>query len=311
MPYLFRQDFTRLIQTDALNQIIGSNLDILDEEINAACELAKSMLRPRFDINTEFRETLAWDLGRSYYAGERYYLDAPVYQESDTYYYSMPCIQGTDFYICIVSETTGTFASGDWRKINKRYKLYYAKYPHPVFDYKAVYKIGDMVWWADKVYTALKPTVVENHASDLQYRNVENIPIGNVFPDDATNGLSYWGAGTTYYVMASIAPDETDYYICGDNRDLRIKTACIDIALYELNARLAPANIPKVRMERAKGAEEERIAGDKGFIYPITCALGYLQAVERGNVTPSLPLLQPDQGMRIRFGGGVKKINSY
>jgi hypothetical protein len=30
-----------------------------------------------------------------------------------------------------------------------------------------------------------------------------------------------------------------------------------------------------------------------------------------GNVTPNLPLISPKQGNRIRYGGGIRQINSY
>lgn len=171
--------------------------------------------------------------------------------------------------------------------------LYYAKLPQPLFQYGGLYNIGDKVFWKDKVYTAKVQTPLLDHDTGLQYREIENIPLANPAPDDPQNGVAYWGVGVAYSVPAGTALTNTTYWTLGDSRDQQMVLYLIDITLYHVHARIAPRNIPDLRVKRYDDA------------------LGWLKMCARGEVTPALPLLQPHQGNRIRFGGGIRNINTY
>lgn len=76
-------------------------------------------------------------------------------------------------------------------------------------------------------------------------------------------------------------------------RDSQFLAYCIDIALYHLHCRISPRNIPQLRETRYNNA------------------IDWLKMCGRGEVTPALVKINPTQGTRNRFGGNVKKINSY
>lgn len=170
--------------------------------------------------------------------------------------------------------------------------LYYAAYPEQPFDYGGLYNIGDKVFWKDKVYTAKVQTPLLDHDTGLQYRVIQNIPLANPAPDDPQNGLAYWGVGVAYSIPAA-TPLSDARWVLGDSRDQQMVLYLIDITLYHVHARIAPRNIPDLRVKRYDDA------------------INWLKMCAKGDVTPELPLLQPAQGNRIRFGGGIKNINTY
>ncbi len=79
----------------------------------------------------------------------------------------------------------------------------------------------------------------------------------------------------------------------GDNRSQQIITYMIDICLYHLHARIAPRNIPQLRIDRYRDA------------------IAWLEQVAKGNLTANFPLLQPSQGSRTRWGSSPKLNNEY
>lgn len=171
--------------------------------------------------------------------------------------------------------------------------LYFAALPQPLFNYGGLYKIGDKVFWKDKVYTAKVQTPILDHDTGLQYREIQNIPVANPAPDDPQNGVAYWGVGVAYSIPAGTLLTNTTYWTLGDSRDQQMVLYLIDITLYHVHARIAPRNIPDLRVKRYDDA------------------VNWLKMCARGEVTPALPLLQPAQGNRIRFGGGIRNINTY
>lgn len=80
----------------------------------------------------------------------------------------------------------------------------------------------------------------------------------------------------------------------GDNRSQQMVALMADIALFHLHSRIAPRNIPELRVARYAEARK------------------WLMDAAKGNVTPiNLELNQPEIGNRITFGGNIKSINSY
>ncbi|HWB92100.1 MAG TPA: phage protein Gp36 family protein, partial [Puia sp.] len=115
----------------------------------------------------------------------------------------------------------------------------------------------------------------------------------NIFPDDVNQGAQYWGAGSTYAVPANTDILDITYWQMGDNRCQQLKTYLVDIALYHMHSAIAPKNVPELREKRYDDAVK------------------WLKAAGRGDVTASLPLLQPRQGSRNRYGGQIKNNNSW
>lgn len=83
------------------------------------------------------------------------------------------------------------------------------------------------------------------------------------------------------------------YWIKGDNRSQELVAMMIDISLYHLHTRIAPQNIPDLRVKRYDAAIE------------------WLDKAARGLVIPKLTLRQPTQGNIIRWGSKTKLNNTY
>jgi hypothetical protein len=112
-------------------------------------------------------------------------------------------------------------------------------------------------------------------------------------------------------VPANTEITNTTYWVQGDNRDSNMVRKMAIMTIYHLSPNISPQNLPKNIVELYKGTDEQYQPGVEGTIYPMHSALGWLQGCARGEVQPNLPLLQPVQGMRIRYGGNIKQINSY
>jgi hypothetical protein len=104
---------------------------------------------------------------------------------------------------------------------------------------------------------------------------------------------------------------DTELALTGTDRDPQFLKACIDIALYHLHSRIAPRNIPELRVYNYIGNPEDRAIVMGKVIYPTYCALGWLQGCANGDLTPKLTLKDETSGKRVRFGGNTKNINSY
>ena len=97
----------------------------------------------------------------------------------------------------------------------------------------------------------------------------------------------------------------------GEDRDQQLLAVAVDIALYHLHSRIAPRNIPELRVYNYMGNPEDRTIVMGDVKYPVYSALGWLQACAQGDITPALEKIIPLQGTRIRFGGNTKNINQY
>jgi phage gp36-like protein len=79
----------------------------------------------------------------------------------------------------------------------------------------------------------------------------------------------------------------------GTARDPQLLAYIIDIALYHLHSRIAPRNVPELRLTRYENA------------------VAWLKMCAYGDVTPKLEVITPAQGNRIRYGGNTKNTNQY
>lgn len=288
MSYLIDSDFKKLIQVDNLSQIIGNDTSLLLSAKLDAEQIATEYLQQKYDCTKEFQSTDVWDRTRSYKAGERFYLNASAYAPTNNYAVNDLTLQNGNVYIC-THITTGTFDGSKWALLSPQFTLFYAVLPYPEFNYDSVYVIGSHVFWKDKTYTALQPTVIPSHVSSIQYPSIADKPLLNPAPDKS---VQVWGAGTDYSVAAGTLPIDTAFYTQGDNRNRVLVNTCMAIALYNLHKRIAPRNIPELRVKDYDDS------------------IAWLKDTSQGKfITSSLPIIQPKQGGRVRYGGNVKLNN--
>ncbi len=294
MPYLLPLDYKKHIQPENLAQVTGADASALTASEAAAVAEAKSCLAQRFDVTDEFASTLPWSTTVPYNANTRVVIDYAAYSASATYNIGDCIIYQAAGYTCITPITVAeAFNAAHWALLGQQYNIYYAVPPCPKFLYTRLYNKGDQVFYKNKTYNCLIDSRVFDGDTILQFGAVQDIPYANVFPDDRQNGQYYWGAGIPYNVAAGTLPTNAVYWALGDNRDPQLVTAVVDIALYHLHSRIAPRNVPDLRAKRCDDARK------------------WLNACATGALTPALPVLQPAQGMRIRYGGQVKNSNAY
>ena len=294
MAYLIAKDLSKQIQSENLNQIIGGDNSILIAAELAAMAEAQSYLTQRYDISREFTDLLQWDRTQVYKAINRVYLNATAYSASATYALNSLVLQANSVYKCTTAITVAeAFTPAHWQLLGQQYDLYFAKTPYAEFDYTNMYNVGDRVFWKDKSYTCLIATKIMGQSSAIQYNKTQNLPYPNVAPDDTNAGAQYWGSGTAYTVPANTDISSTTFWTAGDNRSQQLVLYIVDIALYHVHSRISPRNIPDLRVKRYDDA------------------IKWLKMAAKGEITPNLPMIKPEQGSRIRFGGGIKLINSY
>ena len=294
MSYLIAKDFNKQIQSDNLNQVIGGDTSILSAAQLTAFEEAKSYLVQKYDTTAEFQDLNVWVQSNIYSPRNRVYLNPPAYNQANTYALGVYCLNGTLVYKCTTAITVAEpFNAAHWLLVGSQYDIYNAIYPYPLFTYSKQYALNDQVYWNGKIYTCLIATQPLGQSSAIQYYQYQNLPYSNVAPDNVNNGAQYWGVGTAYSVPANTDILNTTYWAAGDNRSQQMVTTVVDIALYHLHSRISPRNIPDLRVKRY----------DEAIKWLIKCA--------KGEVTPNLPILQPQQGGRIRYGGNIKNVNSY
>jgi hypothetical protein len=291
MGYLIFSDYKKQIQTDNLNQIIGNDLAVLQTAELQAVEEAKAYLVQKYDVADELQPVHEWDRQlATYKAGNRVYINADTYLAATTYKNGDLCLKDGDIYQCIAATTTGVFDATKWKLLGKQYALFYAKYPEQQFSFTDNYKAGDLVFWKNKVYKCITGSMNLSSAGAFQYGRYENVPLPNLDPATTTG---QWSFVSNYSVPAFASVTDTRYWTPGDLRSQQLLAVTIDICLYHLHSRIAPRNIPELRVKRYDDAK------------------AWLRMCSEGAVTPSLPILQPRQGNRIRYGGNVKAQNTY
>ena len=274
--YLFIADYFPYIQPEQLEKLTSGNESIRILTERAGKAEVVSYLVQRYNTEAEFTDTNEWNVTEAGYSGaSRIYLDALDFQATESYVVDDLVNYEGIIYICTTNHS-GTWDADNFSALGAQYALFYAIYPEPLFDFYKKYEAGNEVFYAGKTYTC-------------------QASIQNVFPDDAERGAQFWGSGTSYTIPAGTLPTDTDYWIDGDNRSQQVLQCMIDICLFHLHSRLAPGNIPALRVERYSNSKDWlRMAGG-----------------QMDGVTADIPLIQPKSGMRTRSGGNVKRINLY
>ena len=103
----------------------------------------------------------------------------------------------------------------------------------------------------------------------------------------------YWGIGNAIFIPSEDLLFDGNAFVKGDNRNQQMVTYMTDVALYHLHSRIAPRNIPDLRVKRY----------DDAIAWLKQCAKG-------DDITANLPKIQPTQGMRNRYGSVLPKQNN-
>lgn len=293
MSYLIANDYIKGITDVSLQQVIAGNAYLQTWAELTAIKQVSNYLRQKYDVDSEFSNTLLYNPNTTYKAGNRVYLNASAYNPSSTYSLKDLVLQAGKVYQCTTAITVAeAFNSGKWLLLGDQYEMFYALYPHQLFDINQYYSVGDQVFWKDKTYTAKLATHLITHGEAIQYAEYSNIPSKNIFPDDAQKGSQQWQNDGAYQVAAGTLDDD-DKWVSGDNRHPQLLMFLIDVAIYHLYCRTAPKSIPETRVDRYNAVIAE------------------LRMIARGEISSDIQKVQPDQGARIRWGSNVKQQNSY
>ncbi len=182
------------------------------------------------------------------------------------------------------------------------------------------YAVNDRVFWSPTAYDAALAYVEDDQISfDLGtspvvdekiYVAVATVGIGETpLTDPAKWALK--ADNNTFYTCILITdagdlPTDTDKFTAGDNREPKLKTVVVDIALYNIHSRITPRDIPGIRQIRYDGAGNK----DKS-----EHAIGWLEKVQKGTITPDLTVKTDDDGVTEqnteRFSHGISSTTSY
>lgn len=274
MGYILRSDYKKIIQTDNLSQILGNDYSLLTSIEQMTETEVKSYLVQKYNIVDELRTMNLFSYYATYTSRDRIYLDGPVYSSTSTYAVHTLCVYNGIVYISIIAITTPeSFNANHWYTLGQQYQAFYVDYVigYSLYDYYTSYIVGDKVFYNGKNYTC---TMANK----------------GVTPSSSTQ---MWGTGTDDFVTGETLIGGSGRLMEGDTRNQQLVTYMTDIALYHLHSRIAPRNIPDLRVKRY----------DDSIAWLKQCAKG-------DDITADLPKIQPIQGMRNRYGSILPKQNN-
>lgn len=274
MAYLFIKDYLRQIQQSQLNQITGSDTQILQSLELTAIEEANSYLVQKYDTAWEFTDIEIFSMSVAYKAQRRVYLYAADYVATNNYVNGNLVANNGKVYL-VTGNKTGAWNTTNTSFLGDLYQIFNVKTPHAVWDTETQYQIGNQVWWHDKVYTC----------ANSNY---------GIAPDDPQAAV-YWGAGTTYSLTAGTLPTDTTKWNAADNRSQQLVVYIVNIALYYLHKRIAPQNIPA------------------NVVLAYDNAIQWMMMAAGANtgITANIPRIQPKVGYRTRMSSVKKNTNHY
>ena len=281
MGYLYYTDYKKNIEDKNIQDIISSDDSIRLDMEGVAQEELISYLIQKYDTAAEFKDSNDYLPTAQYNANNVIRLTGSAYIGTTNYGIGDLCSSFGFVYKSLLVNNLGHAPLGNptwWKSLGAENKLFYSIYPEPLFEIRKYYRTGDKVFWNNKKYTCKIDTAM-------------------VFPDDLINGTTYWGVGIAYLVAVDKigATDQGTYYLSGDCRSAKMVMSMCEIVLYHIHKRIAPNNIPDIRV--------------KAYDDVIT----WLKDCASGNVTPNLNLLQTvDNSIRIRYGSRqARNYNDY
>lgn len=262
-------DYLKTIQTDNLNQIIESTPQIKYDMEQAAQSEMIGYLSQRYITDQIFTNTTAFDISATYYGKNLVEYTESTFSATTVYSINQRVVYNGNIYKSIAGSAAHAFAANEWTLICADKLLYYAKLNYPEYSATTTYIIGDIVWYNNKQYTCTTTCL-------------------NILPTNS----GFWTAGATYSFTA-VYPDDTTKWTQGDNRNQLIVLYLVDITLYHLHARIQPNNVPELRKIRYDG---------NGDLVKAHSAIRWLRDCGDGSINADLPVIDPQQGMSIRWG---------
>ena len=254
MAYInINTDFDRVIQIDNLNQLSNNNNDIVNNNILTAQDECRSWLFQYYDVDLEFQDLQAWS-------------QTLTYQARNIVYYS------------------GVGGSN---------KIYWAKYPYPYFDLNFIYKVGDVVFFKNKIYQAIIKTILPYDSAVIQNIYQVDQPPLNYIPGTPNSEIQWQLINGNYIIPAGTPLTDTNYWDASDPRDQQLVEYMVDITLFKLHTRISPRNIPELRV--AKYDE----------------ALSWLKKASEQTITPKIMTRQPFNQSPVKWDSLTKQINIW
>jgi hypothetical protein len=332
VAFLREKDYFKQIAQGHLEEIleqaegISGDADIrLMAEVTAIAR-AKEKLTQRYKVNKIFTDLLTFDISTNYKWGDRIDFTAPLFDATTIY------SSGT---ILVYNSGTVAQPINKIYQKNSNVTSYVAgtlpidlSYFDLRGDENIYYLTAPSDWDEDVNYPATTGLCTYKHEYYVRTANTSGYNItGQPHNDPGTQPIySMWAdIGVSNYIpLVNPSPygnnttpentqfwtkilDFTPYFIVGvwpvdnikwtkgDNRSLTLVKAIIDLALYVVHGVINPNQVPKLRYDRYKEAEQ------------------WLDDCGNGNITPDLPTFTEDfqKGFAIRFGSNPPTTHSY
>lgn len=336
MGYLRLYDYASNIQSTTFNQLIQNNdsLRVIKEQVSKA--LIISYIVQKFNTDEEFTDTTIFSPSTIYQGQSLVELNYPAWAAASYLVGQMVTYTDGKCYLCTTNASSIDLPTNAafWQLLGTKFDLFYIPAPYQEFNVYGFYKVGNIVFWKNKVYKCLIQTNIPDHISQLQDATYDNIPLNNVFPDQPVNGVKYWGSGVDYSVTGLIinaalpAAWAPGTYTAGTRKTYLGKiwqsiqnTSAIpgeDIVNWQPEGWKFGDNRNAQLVECMIWITIDKLAP---LISPVNTPkfwdkkydqmLVWLQMVADGHVTLDAPIKQPSQGAKIRFGGNIKQYNGY
>ena len=323
MGYLTLSDYRNSIQQSIFNQLVQNNYAKLTLAENTALDIVISHLAQKYDVTQEFTDIGPWNPFQNYRIRTRVVIDYPEWDSTVTYNTDDCVIYEGMSYMCLAPNTGGVFKPAAWQLLGPQYEIYFASFPQgcsyqgahavptladpvaPMFDINKNYFLNDVVYWNNAQYQCNMATATVQTGDLKQYYVYENVPLPNVLPDDPINNADeqYWSLLQPVFVSAGtiprmppagrILPPGRLPWTPGDNRNPQLVECVKHIAIWILSDLVVTNNRPAVWEDNYKSALET------------------LRNFAEGKTTLRIPLIQPNVGMRVRYGGGVRQQWTY
>lgn len=313
MGYLALSDYRNSIQQSIFNQLVQNSYAKLTLAENAALDIVISHLTQKYDVTQEFTDIEPWNPLTTYNIRDRIIIDYAAWVASTTYETNDCIIYNGIGYVCINLNSDTTFTPANWTTLGVQYAIYYASFPStctyqgipvsptlanplaPMFDINNSYFLGDAVYWNGNTYINNTATAFVRPCDLKQYYVYENVPLPNIFPDDIQNNAQhqYWSAPTAVIVTPGTLPTDASAWTLGDNRNPSLVEIMKRITIWILSDLVVTNNRPMVWEDNYKSSLEK------------------LRGFAEGKTTLRIPLIQPNVGKRVRYGGGIKQQWAY
>ena len=275
------QDYDRAIQSDNLDQVVGSNYNLLLDVEQAAQLTMIGHLKQRYQVNRIFANLSTFSLSATYKGTNLVEYTESAFSATTVYTIDQRVVYNSNIYKSIAGSVAHAFNAAEWTLLCADKLLYYVTLPNPEFDITATYATNDVIWYNNYTYTCRQP-------------------ITGILPTNT----SYWIVGSEYSVTNTYPTDATKWTL-GDNRNQEVVQYLLDITLYNLHCRINPRNVPDLRKERFDGNEPQQRGG----------AIGWLKNVAGGKIYLDSPEVLPEQGNSINWGNSngssIAPVNYY